>query len=498
MTAMASHLARGSERTGRSSLLRQVVRTIRSRQLIEPGQHLLVAVSGGPDSMALLSLLHRLRPSWRLTLTVIHCNYGLRGEESDGDQDCVEAVCSQLGLPLIVERLNVDSRPRGMSLQSAARELRYEAMRKAARACGADRIALGHTADDQAETVLLWILRGAGLAGLSGMPVCRDGLFIRPLYETRRREVLAYLRDENVPFRIDSSNQKPLYLRNRIRHEIVPALEHVVPSAVQALCRLADLCAEDNRHLDRQVMALCSGKMTPLGDGRFEVDRAFFKGLPRVVQRRVVRHLCQMVDVLRRPPRFGQVEAVIRLANGSTGFSVRRLGSAMIVVERTRLWSAPSDFPADFPVTFPEPPNVSSGFPVPVELPVPGTVVWPATGHRIEAHRARKADLPPLRSNRNTIAVDAARISEPLTVRGWKPGDRFCPLGMGGRSKKLQDFFTDLKISASERRCIPIVEAPEGIVWVVGHRQDDRWSVDEATEWCVVLHVRSESAAVES
>jgi tRNA(Ile)-lysidine synthase len=444
--------------------------------------------------MALLSLLHRLRPSWRLTLTVLHCNYGLRGEESDGDQAFVEDVCSQLGLPLIVERLNVDSCPRGMSLQSAARELRYEAMRRAALACGADRIALGHTADDQAETVLLWILRGAGLAGLSGMPACRDGLFIRPLYETRRRAVLAYLRDENIPFRVDSSNEKPVYLRNRIRHDIVPALEHVVPSAVQTLCRLADLCTEDNQYLDGQVMALCAGKMTRLGDGRLEVDRVFFKGLPRAVQRRVVRHLCQMVDELRRPPGFRQVEAIIRLANGSTTFSVRRLGSAMVVIEQTRLWSAPSDFPG----VFSEPSSVSSGSPVPVVLPVPGAVVWAATGHRIEAHRLRKAELPPLGTNRNTIAVDAKKISDPLTVRGWKQGDRFCPLGMEGRSKKLQDFFTDLKIPASERHRVPIVEAPEGIVWIVGHRQDDRWAVDEATEWCVVLRARSGSAAIES
>ncbi|MCP9455398.1 MAG: tRNA lysidine(34) synthetase TilS [Nitrospira sp.] len=491
MTALAFRLPKGNEKMSRVSLVRQVVQTIRSRQLIEPGQHLLVAVSGGPDSMALLSLLYRLRSSWRLTLTVIHCNYGLRGKESDGDQDCVEAFCSQLGLPLIVERLRVDSRPRGMSLQSAARELRYEAMRRAALACGADRIALGHTADDQAETVLLWILRGAGLAGLSGMPACRDGLFIRPLYETRRRALLAYLRDENIPFRLDSTNQKPVYLRNRVRHEIIPVLEHVVPSAVQALCRLADLCAEDNQHLDGQVMALCTGKLIQLGDGRVEVDRTFFKGLPRVVQRRVVRHLCQMVDQWRRPPRFRQVEAVIRLANGSTTFAVQRLGSAMVVVEHARLWSAPSDFP----VASSEPLNVLSKSAVPILLSVPGAVVWPATGHRIEAHRVRKADLGALGGNRNIIAIDANRISEPLTVRSWKPGDRFCPLGMEGRSKKLQDFFTDLKIPVSEKSRVPIVEAPEGIVWIVGYRQDDRWAVKEATEWCVVLSVRSESAA---
>lgn len=161
----------------------------------------------------------------------------------------------------------------------------------------------------------------------------------------------------------------------------------------------------------------------------------------------------------------------------------------MVVIEQTRLWSAPSDFPVPSAVAS----NRSPVFSDPVVLPVPGTVVWSATGHSLEATRVRKVDLPPIGSDRNIIAVDANKISEPLTVRGWKPGDRFCPLGMHGRSKKLQDFFTDLKMPISERQRVPILEAPEGIVWVVGYRQDERWSVNNATDWCVVLRARSES-----
>ncbi|MCA1958307.1 MAG: tRNA lysidine(34) synthetase TilS [Nitrospira sp.] len=495
MTTAISRATGHPTRTGWPPLLRRVVRTIRTRRLFEPGRHLLVAVSGGPDSMALLSLLNRLRPSWRLTLTVVHYNYGLRGTESDGDQACVEDLCRRWDLPLFVERLDVGSRPRGASLQATARELRYEAMMKRALVCGADLIALGHTADDQAETVMLWMLRGAGLTGVSGMPPCRNHLFVRPLYETRRADVLAYLRDEGVPFRWDSSNEKPIYLRNRIRHEIMPVLEKVVPSAVGALCRLADLCVEDDRYLEKHVVALCEGWITRLPDGRKAVDRSFFKSLPRAVQRRVVRNLGKECDLGGRPPGMKTVESLLRIANGPTACSSMRMASVGVMVERDRLCFAPSDFSANFG----ESAGVSSAGTVPIALTIPGAVIWPKTGHRIEAFKIKKKDLRLMEGrDRKTIVVDANKISEGLVVRSWKPGDRFYPFGMGGRSKKLQDFFTDLKVPVRERRHVPIVEASEGIVWVVGYRQDNRWSVDEKAEWCVVLSVRECVAVKES
>ncbi len=487
---VVSRATGGLTGTGWPPLLQRVVRTIRTRHLFEPGQHVLVAVSGGPDSMALLSLLNRLKPSWHLTVTVVHYNYGLRGAESDSDQACVEDLCRRWDLPVFVERLDVDSRPRGASLQSAARELRYGAMMKRALVCGADRIAVGHTADDQAETVLLWMLRGAGLTGLSGMPACRNGLFVRPLYDIRRSEVLAYLQDEKVPFRWDSSNDKPIYLRNRIRREILPALERVVPSTVEALCRLADVCAEEDRYLDDQVVALCEGRIAPLSDGRKAVDRSLFKTLPRAIQRRLVRNLCKEFDVLKRPPGLKQVDALVRTVKGSAPFAVARMASVKVMIDTDRLCFGPLDGEQGSCA----PSTRTAVRTASIVLPVPGTIVWPETGDRIATYRIRKDNLSSLAGNATNIVVDAGKISERLIVRNWRPGDRFCPFGMHGRSKKLQDFFTDLKVPIEERYRVPIVEAPEGIVWVVGYRQDDRWSVDEKTEWCVVLSVQERVA----
>ncbi len=479
-TAMVQHRAKNGARAVWPPILHRVVNTIRARKLFGPGAHLLVGVSGGPDSVAMLSLLCRLRASWHLRLTAVHCQYGLRGTESDGDQAFVESLCCELEVPLQVRRL--DARRRGTSLQAVARDLRYEVMTDMAQACGADRIVVGHTADDQAETVLLWMLRGAGLTGLSGMSASRNALIVRPLYETRRKDLLDYLHDEGLSFRRDSSNDKPIYLRNRIRQDIMPALQGVMPSAVEVLCRLADICREDDQYLDEQVMSLCEGWINRTTDGAWSIDRAFLARLPRAAQRRIVRNLCRQSDAQHRSPGVRTVDRLLEVAGGKAIASDVAISSWRVTVERDRVHSAPSSRS-----------RLSSGRPwraIPAVLTVPGHVLWEGTGQVIHARRSvRNFSQGAVRDARE-IVVDINRLSEPLAVRAWEPGDRFCPSGMKGRSKKLQDFFTDHKVSREDRRRIPMVVAPEGIVWIVGYRPDGRWLADEKTEHCVVLTVQ--------
>ncbi len=486
MSRLSQTIESKRSRWGWPALLHQVVRTIRSRGLVEPGQHLLVAVSGGPDSVALLSLLHRLRPSWSLTLTALHCNYGLRGPESEADQEFVETLCGELKVPLHTRRLKVLAGARRTSLQAAARDLRYRAMTDLAGKCGANRIALGHTADDQAETVLLWMLRGAGMTGLSGMPACRDGQIIRPLYETRRRDILAYLHDAGLSFRRDSSNAKPLYLRNRIRQEILPVLQRVSPSSVEALCRLADICREEDAYLDQQVAALCEARISRSGGGGWTIDRSFLQRVPRPVQRRVVRDLLRRCEASRRSLGLRMVEHILQVATKRGPVARIDVRSIRVVIDQDLVHVMPlenRDGCQDRPS--------QAG---PMVLTVPGQVVWNGTRQLIRAEPlpVGPGDVTDLGKSR--IVVDADHLSGPLVVRAWQPGDRFCPLGMKGRSKKLQDFFTDLKVPVVLRRRIPLVVAPEGIVWVVGYRQDERWTPAAATRRCLVMTVRAGSA----
>jgi tRNA(Ile)-lysidine synthase len=456
-----------------------VVKTVRSRNLFERGQHVLIAVSGGPDSIALLSLLHRLRLPWRLALTAMHVNYGLRGEESDADQAFVETVCRRMSIPLETMRLDVRRRARGLSLQAEARDLRYRAMIELARQCGADRIAVGHTANDQAETVLLWMLRGAGLAGLSGMPACREGIIVRPLYETRRDAILAYLSSEGVQFRQDSSNDKPIYLRNQIRQEVIPVLQRLVPSAVDVLCRLADLCRADDRYLDEHVQALCRPWIGQLREGGWGISRLFLRQAPVAVQRRIVRELLRRGESLLRSPRRDTVERVLRAVAKQNVVSQVAIPSGSVAVGKDSVRFVKTNSQK----------RALDGQPTPTIVTVPGSMTWAGTGQRIQVQEVTRQQMTGMVPAKDRIVIDADRVSQPFVVRAWQKGDRFCPYGMKGRSKKLQDFFMDVKLSRADRRRIPLVVAPEGIVWVVGYRQDERWSVTSATKRYMTLAV---------
>ena len=461
------------------ALLHRVVKTIRSRGLFERGQHVLVAVSGGPDSIALLSLLHQLKRSWRLTLTAVHFNYGLRGDESDADQTFVESVCGRLDIPLRTMPLEVGNRARGQSLQAAARDLRYRAMSDMAKQCGAARIAVGHTADDQAETVLLWMLRGTGLTGLSGMPACREGLVVRPLYETRRVELLAYLSDEGMSFRQDSSNGKPIYLRNRIRQDVIPVLQKLVPSAVEGLCKLADLCRDDDRYLDKHVQALSHAWINSSPEGGWALSRAILNQAPVAVQRRLVRELFRRVESQHRSPRRDTVELILRAVARRNVISEFAISSWRVVVGKDSVQVGPVHGPR----------RSHHDQPQPTILEVPGDMTWAGTGHRIQVEHVTRSQIETMVPGRDRVVINADRVSHPFVVRAWQAGDRFYPLGMKGRSRKLQDYFTDVKLSRVDRRRIPLVVAPEGIVWVVGYRQDERWSVTPETKRYMTLRV---------
>ncbi|MGA6829033.1 tRNA lysidine(34) synthetase TilS [Nitrospira sp. NS4] len=463
-------------------LLHRVVKTVRSRRLFEPGHHLLVALSGGPDSVALLTLLHRLAPRWRLRLTAVHFNYRLRGTESDEDEAFVVSLCEALGISLHCRTLDVRARARRVSLQAEARELRYGAMMTLAGECGADRIVLGHTADDQAETVLLWMLRGSGLAGLAGMPAVREGLIVRPLYEVRRRDIVAYLTQSGQSYRQDSSNRKPVYVRNRIRHELIPVMNQIAPSAIDALCRLADLCRDDEQYLEAQVAGLASSMLREDGQGGWSVERGVVQALPVALQRRLLREALRRCHTSRRPPAFATIEAVRALLFKQTSSARLSLKSVQAAVTGERLHLAPRFILAG-PVER-EPAAIG------VILPVPSHTEWAGTGQqiRVQLVTIEQVCRPP-RSQAWSMVVDADRVGGPLKLRSWQRGDRFFPAGMKGRSKKLQDLFVDLKVPKAKRNRIPLLVSQDGIVGVLGYRQDERFGVGASTRNCLIISI---------
>jgi tRNA(Ile)-lysidine synthase len=494
MAAETTIVKQQTRRSAHPALAANLVRTVRRQHLFVPGQHLLVAVSGGPDSIALLSLLHRMARPWRLKLTVVHCNYGLRGAESDGDESFVSAFCRERGLPLIVHRPLLVKRRQRSSLQAAARDARYDFMKQLVQEIGADHIAVGHTANDQAETVLMWLMRGAGMAGLAGMRYAREDRIIRPLLAATREEIEAYLVHEGLLYRRDSSNEKPLYYRNRIRKELLPIIVGLAPAAVRVLQRQADLLGEDERYL-AEVTAELANVLVRHGPGAVQrVDRQALIEMPVALQRRLVRVILRTYDQEGRASSLQAVESVRHLfLKGKSGARLL-LKQAIVILDRTSVEFSPrrgSDHGSG--------PCLRPGKGETLLLRVPSTVYWPRTNQQIHVqHMSRRAaETLGGDPSKGRVSFDADRFSEPLMVRAWQAGDRFLPYGMKGKSKKLQDFFTDSKVSRQERDKVPLLVAPEGILWVAGMRQDERFMVCSETTRCVVVSVSDRASEKE-
>jgi tRNA(Ile)-lysidine synthase len=460
--------------SGHLRVMHRVAEAIKRQRLIQRGDRVVVAVSGGPDSVALLSALHGLASSWSLSLSGAHFNYGLRGAESDDDAAFVMRLCERFSIPYWCERLTLtDDLWKGRSLQEAAREARYAALLRLCESLGANKVALGHTRDDQAETVVMWLLRGAGMTGLSGMPCLRPP-FIRPLLAVSRAEVLSYLTEHGLEFREDSSNAKPIYLRNRVRHDVLPLLKQFNPAIVDVLTRQGDILREDNRCLDHFAEEQCARVARAAKDHEWVVDRSNLLALDLAVQRRVVRKVIQRTAAVNRGPSFSAVSLVLeRVVHGNSG-SCATLWHVRVIREYdTIVFQRLGDMPRG---------TVGTSA-LSVARSVPFTVSWPLTGQRLQGDLVHCFQSDRISSPVSTMQVmlDADRLTLELQVRPWRPGDRFHPFGFEGHRKKLQDFFADLKVPRSARGSIPLVVAPEGIVWIAGYRTDHRFRVTDST-----------------
>ena len=490
--AVETPMMRPSSRSApRSALLAHLVRTVRQQRLFVPGHHLLVAVSGGPDSVALLSLLHCLARSWRLTLTAVHCNYGLRGAESDGDESFVSTFCRERHLSLVIHRPTLVKRRQCSSLQAMARVARYDFMKQLAHEVGADYIAVGHTANDQAETLLMWMLRGAGMTGLTGMPYAREDKIIRPLLAATREEVMAYLDHEGLTYRRDSSNEKPLYHRNRIRKELLPVITRLAPAAVRLLQQQADLLREDEQCLEQMTNNLMRILVNHDSRGVQRVNRQAFFELPIALQRRLIRTVLRTYDAEGRASSVRVVESIRRVFLKGRNGARLSLKQALVTLDKGSVQFSPGTEKGHGWENHPGQAKRES-----LGLPVPSTVYWARTNQQIHVQLMTRRAAQEVGSapSQGLVLFDADRFSEPLLIRAWQAGDRFFPQGMKGKSKKLQDYFTDRKVPRHERAKIPLLVAPEGILWVVGMRQDDRFVVRSGTTRCLIVSVSNRAS----
>lgn len=462
-------------------LRRRVVRAIERDALLPAGARVLVACSGGADSVALSDLLCALAPRspWSVA-GLLHVNHRLRGAAADEDEAFCRELAGALGVPVIVERVDAAARARadGISVEAAGHRIRYELFERTVAEGAADRVATAHTRDDQAETVLLRLLRGAGPAGLAGIRA-RRGSVVRPLLDVRRAELRDYLRERRLSHREDPTNRDLRVTRNRIRHKLLPLLKaEFSPAIADVLARDADIARADADWIER-VANEAAARIVRYEEGRVVVDAAGLAAEPPALARRIVRRALERAGG--RRVGFDHVARFLMLA-GDDGEPLRR-----------------ADFPGSHvarigPVLVLEPvgrqgrcTGAEGGGGFEYTLTVPGEVMITEIGRRVAATPGACPAV--LTARGDAAAVQAARVTPPLTVRSWRSGDRFRPLGLGGR-KKLQDFFVDRKVPREDRGSIPVVaDATREIVWVAGHAVAESVRVTNAGQGVIILKV---------
>lgn len=451
-------------------LLPRIRQTISRFELLKRGDKVLIACSGGADSTALVALLLELGDEYSLRLALAHFNHLLR-RGAAGDERFVIDLAQKLGLPLYLKRENIRAyaRKHGMNIEEAARERRYRFLREAAARTGAARIATGHTLTDQAETVLMRILRGSGPAGLGGIAPCINGMIIRPLIEVAHPDILAYLRARKMPYRQDETNRDLRYLRNRVRGRLIPYLQrNFEPGVVRQLGRLAEICREEEE-VWKPLIGSELGRTMLRKKGDLILNAGRLSALTPALGRRCVRAYLRELKGDLRGFSFRDVEAVRELAEGKEAvlpgkIALRREKGLISVKKKPRP-----------PVRYEREWDGKGILAIPeIGLSFVGKKIPGKSAVRVRYDDDKKALL------------DFSKMRFPLLVRTRREGDRYRPLGAPGR-KKLKEIMRAKGIAAEERGRHPVFLSGKEIVWVPGLPVAETFRVTPATRHILLI-----------
>lgn len=432
---------------------------IAEKALLEKGESVLVGLSGGADSVALLVVLCRLAQRRGWTVRAAHFNHGIRGVGAEEDELFCRDLCDEMGVPFYSETGDVPAyaKENGLSIETAGRLLRYDFLGRIAQRTGCPRIAVAHHMDDNAESILLHMIRGSGLYGLTGIKPLRSGV-IRPLLGVRKREIEAYLESEGILYRTDETNLLPEGSRNRVRLDIVPYIEkHLNPAVVPTLCSMAELLSEDEAYLYGEAKRAYDAAR--FGDGLL---RKRVAELPGPIKTRVIRMALAEagaeVDIERV-----HIEAVSELLSARTGARLTLPGIEVRTSYDLIKFGRPE--PAE-----------------PFEIPLrEGIINTPAGILRVSSVKGTEG----FRRSSGVLFMDMAKADalegEPV-VRTRRHGDRFRPIGSPG-TRKLKDYLIDRKVERDERDRIPLVACGSEVLYVAGFGTSELVKVDESTEW---------------
>ncbi len=488
-------------------LLSDVRNYVQRHGLLAEGQTVVVGVSGGPDSVALLDVLRRLSPEFRLELHIAHLHHGIRGADADADADFVMALAERWDLACTVLRVDLPgiAERHGLALEEAARRVRYAFLAQTAQRVGAEAVGVGHHADDQAETVLMHLLRGAGLAGLRGMlpntPLADyrllpfealgedvaeagEGLnLIRPLLPCSQSEIEAYCDKRGLDWRIDRSNWDTTFFRNQLRHEVLPYLAEINPQVHERFCNLAEVVRADYEVLDAVVSRAWDDLLVVCHDDAIAFDLPGWRAQPLAVQRALIRRAAYALRRTLRDVNFVHVEHAVDVAlHGKTGAEATLSRGLVARVDYERLTIADAEalhLPEDRPWLTP-------GTVLPVA--VPGDTSLPG-GWTLRATLLDNWSMVEITQNPDPLVawLDADAVSAAPSLRTRQLGDRFAPHGMKGAHVQLSDFLINVKLPEAWRDHLPLLVAGDRILWVVGWRVSEHALVRDNRERVVRL-----------
>ena len=492
-----------NEKRHQQTLAQRVLRFIQKEHLVSTPSCLLVAVSGGPDSVCLLHILAELREKLGITLHIAHLNHKLRGAESEADARYVSELAHRLGIPATTEERDVKAYQarQHISLEEAARELRYTFLSQVAQAIRTEEAAAGHTADDHTETILMHLVRGTGIKGLQGLkPRTQWQLagnsitIVRPLLQVSREETAEYCRQHHLAPRIDTSNLSLSPLRNRIRHQLLPLLKSYNPQVAEALQRTARIAGDDLGFIDQQCLQLWAEIAQKQGNVII-IDKQRLLKSPSVLRRYLLRMSIEKLVGNIKDIEMRHIDDIMSILTKPAGKRLDLPGGLIFAVEYDRyLLSQDREALSPFP-----PLEDEFSLKLPGETLLPGwrievTITEPSIvkGKEIKRVPRKIEDFAGclkrigLINNDLTAYLDLDKAGDKLTVRSRQCGDRFQPLGMS-QPKKLGEFMIDAKIPQAWRGRIPIVCSQKHILWVVGWRIDDRVKVTKNTKQILCL-----------
>lgn len=474
----------GQEKEWGHVVEQKILELIKKEELIRPKERVLIAVSGGPDSLALLHWLVGIREEWQLNLLAVHLNHQFRGEEADQDEAFVQEICQAWELPCLSKRMDVASfaRKRQLGNQEAARICRYQFFEEVAKEYGYPKVALAHHADDQLETVLMRLIRGTGLKGLSGIPILRETehyTIIRPFLAVTKQEIEDYCKRHQLEPRIDPSNQSDHYTRNYIRHHLIPHIVHLNTNVHQIVTEMTETLRLENEYIESESRRYLSTVLRSQSEDKIAICLSSFLKVPLPLQRRLILLLLSYLPISRSFWNKVHIEAIFNLFHSTNGYKRLHLPEAILVtkeynhVQISKLDSSEDKKHRDYLEELP-----ACGE---YRLTSPSLLVQISIWDRKDVTQAATSFMDEEDKQIHVAWFDAEQLHLPIILRNRRPGDKIQPLGMEGH-KKVKDIFIDEKIPHAARQIWPIFTQGDQLIWIPGLKRSNRAKVTKETE----------------